>query len=181
MDKVKRWFLASCIILLISTASFGILIPYYNSKISEIQSDINNVSEQIYIKEFNIKLHSDQLVKLSSTSGTYVILKELKSSYQKEWENHLRAQYIMAIIMLDGEKTDVNILSNLGFEELEELGKLKVNITKEEYNKLVNEKNRLEEALNIKIRERDNLNVCIIILQLFGLSLGILAGYLKKD
>ena len=181
MDKAKGLLLASCIILLVSTASFGSLIPHYNSNISEIQSDINELNEKIYTRQFNINLCSDQLVKMSSTCGTYEILKELNSSQQDDWENHLRAQYIMLIKMVAQGNTDIDYLYNLSIEELEEHAKTEINLSNEEYNKLVHDKNNLDESLNMKIEKRDTRNVYLVIIQLLGLFLGILSNYFKKD
>lgn len=166
--------------MLVSTASFGWLIPHYNSNISEIQSDINELNEKIYTRQLNVLLESDQVVKISSTRGTYEILKESNSSQQDDWGNHLRAQYIMLIKMLTQENTDIDYLYNLSVEELEEHAKTEINLSNEEYNTLVHDKINLDESLNIKIEKRDNLNVILVITQLFGLFLGILSNYFKK-
>lgn len=181
MDKTDWLILASGIILLATTASFLLLIPDYDSNISKIQSAINELNEQIYIRQVNINLCSDQLVKISSTSGTFDILKELNSSQQDDWGNHLRAQYIMLIKMVAQENTDIDYLSALSIEKLEERAESEVELSNEEYNKLVHDKNTLDETLNLDIEERNRLNMGTAIIQLFGLFLGILGSFLKKS
>jgi len=181
MDKTKGLLLASGIILLTTTATFLLLIPDYDSNIYKIQSDINELNEQIYTRQLNINLCSDQLVKISSTRGTYEILKELNSSQQNDWENHLRAQYIMLIKMVAQENTDIDYLSTLSIEELEERAESEVKLSNEEYNKLVHDKNTLDETLNLEIEKRNKLNRDTAIVQLFGLFLGILGSSLKKS
>lgn len=173
--KSKRLLLISGLILLISTVLLGILTPIKNSNIFKTQEQINNISEVMSYYEFNIDHQSNQLVKLSSTKGTYTILKELNSPEVKEYEERVKAQYIQAIIMLDRKNFKKNELAKLSFEQLDEIGKGVAKEYTKKANKLKEEKEILETQLSRQIKSRNNWTIAIVIIQVIGLSIGLVA------
>ncbi|MEK6862269.1 MAG: hypothetical protein AABY07_09980 [Nanoarchaeota archaeon] len=168
----------SGLIILITTLLWGIFIKYKNIQINKLQNSIEDVSEKMGYHEFNMHHHSNQLSKLSSSLGTYSILKDLKLPSQSFWEERVKAQYIQAIKMLGQEKINTNDLSKMEFESLESTARITVNIEKKEYSKLVGEKKRIKNDLRKMIWSRDFWSIITVILQGIGLFLGMISQFI---
>lgn len=180
MKTSKLLILVSGLIVVLSTALFGIWIPQLNTKIGNIQAEINNVSDQINIFLYNTNHQGQQLTKIASTHDVHTILKELNSTYETRFENHLRAEYYQFIASMNNGKINTKELSKLNLTELDEFADRKAQKYIKENNHLFDIMKQLSQDLQTQIKKRDNWNVGIVAVQVIGLLIGIVGGYLNR-
>ncbi len=180
--NLNRLIFIAGFIVLVSTIGFGIIIPKINSEIASTQQEISNITKELDMFEFNAKMQSDQLVKLTSTYGDFKILDTLNSSYINEFKNHIKRQMYQSIAISRGRginSTEKMYLETLNFERLEKEVEMYLKDSTNSYNKVIEDKKDIENRLINLIKKRDWYNLIFVIIQIIGLSLGIIGNFYK--
>ena len=181
--KMPRYLmLVSGLIIILTTIGFGLAILPINSEIDNVQLEIDNMTEKVNRLIFNIHMNSDQLVKMSSTYGTYKILNELNSSDKDEFKEHLRNQIYQSIVILRGKgltSIERDYYNTLTIPELEKEFEKQEKDFENEWVEIQTWKTKLEEKLMQLKDKRDDYSMIFIIIQIIGLFLGILGDFLR--
>ena len=174
--------LVSGLIIILTTIGFGLAILPINSEIDNVQLEIDNMTEKVNRLSFNIHMNSDQLVKMSSTYGTYKILNELNSSDKDEFKEHLRDQIYQSIVILRGKgltSIEIDYYNTLTIPKLEKEFEKQEKDFENEWVEIQTRKTKLEEKLMQLKDKRDFCSMIFITIQIIGLFLGIWGDFLR--
>jgi hypothetical protein len=167
-------------IVILTTICFLIIIPLHNDFIANLQKEINQLEENRSDKIFNIESNSNQLVKMASTYGSYLVLKALNSSYYEYSEEHLKQEAIQFIVTSKGGEVNKEELEKLSFKELEKKMVESANEAISELSDLERKLRDKENDISNKIILRNILQYVFASFQIIGLLIGFISTVIKK-
>ncbi len=171
------------VILILSTLGYAIFIPILNSQVLKIENDKNDLIQMMDILEDNLQRHSEQLQKMSSTYPAYAILLELNSTYTDALKQNLRREMYQSIVILRQDQLsseEISQYDELSFNEVESIVEEKWGNAVDKRNELSRQREPLNKKLIGRIRLRDHLLVFFAIFQTIGVTLVVVAEYLKE-